>query len=82
MQEEDQLRVEDTNEEALASKISAIKKGYFVDNFAEEFTQYRGKRDIIIHRGYWARVHIVRRLIESMIQHGENVQIVSLGCGL
>ena len=68
---------------------SAVKKGYFVDNFAEEFTQYRGKRDIIIHRGYWARVFIVRRLIETMIQHGtfesyqgENVQIVSLGCGL
>lgn len=50
---------------------SAIKKGYFVDNFAEEFTLYRGKRDIIIHRGYWARVFIVRKLIETMIQHGK-----------
>ena len=73
----------------IPSFSSAIKKGYFIDNFAEEFTQYRGNRDIIIHRGYWARVHIVRKLIETMIQHGtsaryigENVQIVSLGSGL
>ena len=47
-----------------------MRKGYFVDKYAEEFAAYKGKRDIIMHRGYWARVHIVRRLIESMIQHG------------
>lgn len=96
MEDEHLTRVEDTNEEALASKMyppphlsSAIRKGYFSDPFAEEFTKYTGKRDIIIHRGYWARVHIVRRLVETMITHGtprltlgSNVQIISLGCGL
>lgn len=57
------------------SLSSAIKKGYFVDNYAEEFTQYRGKRDIIIHRGYWARVFVVRKLIETMIEHGTSAPI-------
>jgi len=57
------MHVEDTNEEALSSKISAIRKGYIKDNYAEEFAKYKGKRDIIMHRGYWARVYIVRKLV-------------------
>lgn len=35
MEEEHPLHVEDTNEEALSSKISTIRKGYIKDNFAE-----------------------------------------------
>ena len=44
-----------------------------------------------MHRGYWARVHVVRRLVENFVASShskslniseERVQIVSLGCGL
>lgn len=63
MEEEHPMHVEDTNEEALSSKISAIRKGYIKDNYAEEFAKYKGKRDIIMHRGYWARVYVVRKLV-------------------
>jgi hypothetical protein len=34
MEDEHPIHVEDTNEEALASKISAIRKGYFKDSYA------------------------------------------------
>lgn len=35
-----------------------------------------------MHRGYWARVYIVRKLVETMIKSGQDVQIVALGAGL
>ena len=44
-------------------KRSAIKRGYFEDEFAEEFVKPSGKKDVIIHRGYWQRIHIFRRVI-------------------
>lgn len=37
-----------------------------------------------MHRGYWARVHLVKKIAESFIKSSENlpIQIISLGCGL
>lgn len=74
MDPENQLHVEDTNQEALSSKMyvtiqysSAIRKGYIVDPYAEEFAPFKGNRDILMHRGYWARVHVVKRLVEKFI---------------
>lgn len=61
---------------------SAIRKGYFSDPYAEEFGKFAGKRDIIIHRGYWARVYTVRKLVSRVIEHGGECQIVALGAGL
>ncbi|EWS72250.1 leucine carboxyl methyltransferase (macronuclear) [Tetrahymena thermophila SB210] len=75
--------VEDTNAEAMASKLSAVHKGYFQDNFAEEFVHTQGRKDIIIHRGYWSRVNIFTLLIERFLLNSKNEkkQIISLGCG-
>jgi hypothetical protein len=50
---------------------SAIRKGYIKDDYAEEFASFKGNRDIIMHRGYWARVYIVRRLIEKFLDISE-----------
>ncbi|KAL4463936.1 hypothetical protein ABPG74_005873 [Tetrahymena malaccensis] len=79
----DNYSVEDTNAEAMASKLSAVHKGYFQDNFAEEFVHTQGRKDIIIHRGYWSRVNIFTLLIERFLLNSKNQkkQIISLGCG-
>ncbi|KAM3142116.1 hypothetical protein pb186bvf_005770 [Paramecium bursaria] len=76
-----QIQVQDTNEEAMFAKLSAIKRGYFEDEFAEEFVKPSGKKDVIIHRGYWQRIHIFRRVIQKFIQLHNQCQIISLGCG-
>jgi len=64
---EPEIPVEDTNAEAMASKISAINKGYFEDNFAKIFINTNMRKDIIIHRGYWGRVNIFRLLVERFL---------------
>lgn len=44
-----------------------------------------------MHRGYWARVHVVKKLVEKFLVSSKGkivyildlpVQILSLGCGL
>lgn len=47
--------VEDTNNDALIAKISAISKGYYEDKYAYSFIQSKNviKKDLIINRGYW-----------------------------
>lgn len=44
-----------------------------------------------MHRGYWARVHVVRKLVEKFLSTSKGiglfdvdlpVQVLSLGCGL
>lgn len=37
-----------------------------------------------MHRGYWARVHVVKKLVEKFLATSKDlpVQILSLGCGL
>lgn len=47
--------VEDTNNDALIAKLSAISKGYYQDKFANYFSSSKSiiKKDLIINRGYW-----------------------------
>lgn len=91
MEEEYELKVEDTNEEALASKVSAVRKGYFSDPFAEEFVKFKGKRDVIMHRGYWARLYLFKHILDHFLSEGNDarysaknipLQVISFGSGL
>lgn len=69
-----------------------MRKGYFEDPFAEEFVRFRGKRDVIMHRGYWARLYLFKHILDKFLAEGKMVgtslaktlelQVLSLGCGL
>ena len=72
-----------TNLEALRSKKSAVLKGYMKDEFINFFIPQNVKKEILLNRGYWLRYWCFRKLVESFIQNEkEDLQIVSLGCGL
>jgi len=75
--------MQDTNSEAMASKLSAIAKGYINDPFAHFFVKTHAKKDVIIHRGYWCRVSIFRSIINKFLLSAPTVpkQIISLGSG-
>ncbi|EGR27003.1 leucine carboxyl methyltransferase family protein, putative [Ichthyophthirius multifiliis] len=83
MDKQEIYTVEDTNADAMASKLSAVNKGYLEDDFAKEFVQEQERKDIIIHRGYWGRVNIFQLLLERFLLNSSNIkkQIISLGCG-
>lgn len=74
-----------TASDALFSKISAAKLGYFTDDYSMLFTKKQRKMMPIINRGTWTRVFSVRTLINNFIEKfkdHDNIQIVSLGAGL
>lgn len=61
-----------------------MRKGYFEDPFAEEFVKFRGKRDVIMHRGYWARLYLFKHILDKFLAEAKTLelQVLSLGCGL
>lgn len=78
--EEPEIGVQDTNAEATASKMylnfiltisSAINKGYFTDIFSQQFVNNVTKKDVIIHRGYWSRVNIFRKMMDKFLSCGK-----------
>ncbi|CAD8080398.1 unnamed protein product [Paramecium primaurelia] len=76
-----QIHVEDTNAEATAAKISAIKHKYFQDEFSEELVKGSSKKDVLIHRGYWCRFNIFHRIVSTYISKQQKCNIISLGSG-
>mmetsp|Transcript_9377 Transcript_9377/g.10691 ORF Transcript_9377/g.10691 Transcript_9377/m.10691 type:complete len:324 (-) Transcript_9377:878-1849(-) len=76
--------VEATSDEAALSKLSAIAKGYYKDDFMKVLVggNRTSKRSPLINRGYFARVAardmVVKRFLE--VTEGK-CQIVSLGAG-
>ena len=78
-------QVQSTNDEAYVSKLSTSKYGYFDDPFLAEFVQLSAqrRRSPLIHRGYYCRMAVVRRLLEQIIggTQSAGLQILSLGAG-
>ncbi|GLJ29551.1 hypothetical protein SUGI_0582850 [Cryptomeria japonica] len=81
--------VQGTNDDATASKLSCVKKGYIKDNYVHLFVRRPMKRSPIINRGYYARWAAIRKLLFQFLDAGmETVdntplkkQVISLGAG-
>ncbi|GER27386.1 leucine carboxyl methyltransferase [Striga asiatica] len=79
--------VQATNDDASASKLSCVKKGYMKDDYIHLFVKRPVRRSPIINRGYFARYAALRKLLYEFLDCGENMdeknkkQILSLGAG-
>ncbi|GLT84304.1 hypothetical protein SLE2022_025410 [Rubroshorea leprosula] len=80
--------VQATNDDASASKLSCVKKGYMKDDYIHLFVRRPVKRSPIINRGYFARWAAFRKLLyqfldcEGSDEKGHmKKQILSLGAG-
>ncbi|XP_023006603.1 tRNA wybutosine-synthesizing protein 4-like [Cucurbita maxima] len=79
--------VQATNDDASASKLSCVRKGYMKDDFIHLFVRRPVKRSPIINRGYFARWAALRKLlfqflnVESNTEEHTKKQILSLGAG-
>ncbi|KZV49057.1 leucine carboxyl methyltransferase [Dorcoceras hygrometricum] len=81
--------VQATNDDASASKLSCVKKGYMKDDYVHLFVKRPVRRSPIINRGYFARYSTIRKLlyqfldceIDSNEKGDSRKQILSLGAG-
>lgn len=81
--------VQATNDDASASKLSCIKKGYMKDDYIHLFVRRPVRRSPIINRGYFARWAALRKLLYQFLscerdakeQGHAKKQILSLGAG-
>ncbi|RYR60741.1 hypothetical protein Ahy_A04g017796 isoform A [Arachis hypogaea] len=82
------VAVQATNDDASASKLSCVKKGYMKDDYIHLFVRRPVRRSPIINRGYFARWAAFRKLLYQFLdveKKNENEpikkQILSLGAG-
>jgi tRNA wybutosine-synthesizing protein 4 len=61
------FKVEDTSQEAMSSKISAINKGYYSDKYAKIFFSSSSKKEVLMNRGYWSRYEAFRMMISKFL---------------
>ncbi|KAH7576218.1 hypothetical protein JRO89_XS01G0015000 [Xanthoceras sorbifolium] len=88
-QQSNRAAVQATNDDASASKLSCVKKGYMKDDYVHLFVRRPVRRSPIINRGYFARWAALRKLLYQFIDSGGNgeeechrkKQILSLGAG-
>ncbi|XP_065859150.1 leucine carboxyl methyltransferase 1 homolog [Euphorbia lathyris] len=81
--------VQATNDDASASKLSCVKKGYMKDDYVHLFVRRPVRRSPIINRGYFSRWAALRKLMYQFLDcelssDGENrtkKQILSIGAG-
>ncbi|XP_010275434.1 PREDICTED: tRNA wybutosine-synthesizing protein 4 isoform X2 [Nelumbo nucifera] len=81
--------VQATNDDAAASKLSCVKKGYMKDDYIHLFVRRPVRRSPIINRGYYSRWAALRKLLTQFltceINNGGEAfmkkQILSLGAG-
>ncbi|XP_040991325.1 leucine carboxyl methyltransferase 1 homolog [Juglans microcarpa x Juglans regia] len=81
--------VQATNDDASASKLSCVKKGYMKDDYIQLFVRRPVRRSPIINRGYFARWAAFRKLLYQFLdcqgdmdgQGHTKKQILSLGAG-
>ncbi|KAJ4895082.1 Leucine carboxyl methyltransferase [Raphanus sativus] len=77
--------VQATNDDASASKLSCVKKGYMKDDYVHLFVKRPLRRSPIINRGYFSRWAAFRKLLAQFLESGPPAQpkkqILSLGAG-
>ncbi|XVF79766.1 hypothetical protein PTKIN_Ptkin15bG0016000 [Pterospermum kingtungense] len=81
--------VQATNDDASASKLSCVKKGYMKDDYIHLFVRRPVRRSPIINRGYFARWAALRKLLYQFLdcegcnseKGNTKKQILSLGAG-
>ncbi|CAN6909251.1 unnamed protein product [Brassica oleracea var. botrytis] len=81
--------VQATNDDASASKLSCVKKGYMKDDYVHLFVKRPLRRSPIINRGYFSRWAAFRKLLAQFLESGissnetaqPKKQILSLGAG-
>lgn len=81
--------VQATNDDASASKLSCVKKGYMKDDYVHLFVKKQLRRAPIINRGYFARWAALRKMLNQFLECEPNAdgngnirkQILSLGAG-
>ncbi|BBN19012.1 tRNA wybutosine-synthesizing protein 4 [Marchantia polymorpha subsp. ruderalis] len=79
--------VQATNDDASASKLSCVNKGYFEDKFVKYFVRRPVRRSPIINRGYYARWAAMRTLLMQFLDLStrsdgtRRKQILSIGAG-
>ncbi|KAK7277151.1 hypothetical protein RIF29_18302 [Crotalaria pallida] len=83
------VAVQATNDDASASKLSCVKKGYMKDDYIHLFVRRPVRRSPIINRGYFARWAAFRKLLYQFLDIDKKTddggpikkQILSLGAG-
>ncbi|KAM0008316.1 putative transferase [Helianthus debilis subsp. tardiflorus] len=80
--------VQATNDDASASKLSCVKKGYIKDDYVHLFVRRPVRRSPIINRGYFARWATFRKFLHQFLDSEAKSsdspvkkQILSLGAG-
>ena len=83
--EDDELSVQGTASEALISKNSAVRAGYYKDDFLPLFCRRRDRKPPLIHRGYYARVQSINLVLQKFLRLTEELsetrQVLVLGGG-
>eukprot|EP00164_Ancoracysta_twista_P004415 GFYU01005960.1.p1 GENE.GFYU01005960.1~~GFYU01005960.1.p1 ORF type:complete len:381 (-),score=63.34 GFYU01005960.1:57-1157(-) len=78
--------VRDTNDDAAVSKLSAVRLGYWKDEYVKHFvktTKFK-RRPPIINKGYWTRVRGIEVLMEKFVESdggSSDKQFIILGAG-
>lgn len=75
--------VQKTDHDAIASKLSAMKRGYYNDKYLELFCPKFEPRLPLINIGTWCRVRAIDQFVQEFLTKNQNqkTQIVSLGAG-
>eukprot|EP00215_Chloropicon_roscoffensis_P005544 CAMPEP_0197502766 /NCGR_PEP_ID=MMETSP1312-20131121/1997_1 /TAXON_ID=464262 /ORGANISM="Genus nov. species nov., Strain RCC2335" /LENGTH=783 /DNA_ID=CAMNT_0043049207 /DNA_START=71 /DNA_END=2422 /DNA_ORIENTATION=- len=72
-------QVQGTNDEANLSKRSARDLGYFEDWAIQCFVKKPARRAPLVNRGYFCRVHVLRKALSDVTKDLQDFQVVSLG---
>ncbi|KAF2708800.1 LCM-domain-containing protein [Pleomassaria siparia CBS 279.74] len=73
-----------TNDSSIVSK-RCVSKLYFPDepDFYEPFVGKYVRRNPLINRGYWLRMHVIEQVIRQFLEedNGKRKIVINLGCG-
>jgi tRNA wybutosine-synthesizing protein 4 len=76
------MAVQGTNDSSTLSKSSAVRSGYFRDEFITFFVGKQTRRSSLIHRGYYVRVLAVDSIVQHFLRSTSGpLQIISFGAG-